>query len=379
VIVHEEVRQFGMVVDPGCMKCLDCVSVCPKNALYFGFGKPASATGARAAHRAKKGASLGEELVLGAAFLAAFFTFRGLYGVIPFLLALGLAGILACCFGALVQLARRPTHSFLGRALKRDGRLTRAGLVFVLSMSAVSLASAHSALVQFHAQRSARAFEDLRPQREAFLVDPSRVLADRERERAERGLASARFVERWGVLPSPQDELQLAWLQLFTGAPAGFEEHIRSAAAAQAASSSSLHYDLGRFLAVRNRTDEAAAAFEAALAAHPSAAVYDRLARLHFEAGRSAEALAVFERALASFPESPDLHFNRGVLLALLGRAEQALTSFQRTLQLDAGRVDARENLVGLLVRMGRHEEAREVARSAPPPQAAAIRLPDGH
>ena len=29
-----------MVVDPGCMKCMDCVSVCPNDALYFGFGKP---------------------------------------------------------------------------------------------------------------------------------------------------------------------------------------------------------------------------------------------------------------------------------------------------------------------------------------------------
>ncbi|MGA1046072.1 MAG: 4Fe-4S binding protein, partial [Phycisphaerales bacterium] len=41
VRVHEEVRDFGMVVDPGCMKCMDCVSVCPNDALYFGFGAPA--------------------------------------------------------------------------------------------------------------------------------------------------------------------------------------------------------------------------------------------------------------------------------------------------------------------------------------------------
>ena len=29
VLVHEEVAKHGMVVDPGCMKCLDCVSSCP--------------------------------------------------------------------------------------------------------------------------------------------------------------------------------------------------------------------------------------------------------------------------------------------------------------------------------------------------------------
>ncbi len=41
VNVSQEVRQWGMVVDPGCMKCGDCVSVCPKDALYVGWGRPA--------------------------------------------------------------------------------------------------------------------------------------------------------------------------------------------------------------------------------------------------------------------------------------------------------------------------------------------------
>lgn len=41
VKVHEEVRDWKAVVDPNCMKCMDCVSVCPTNALYVGFGVPA--------------------------------------------------------------------------------------------------------------------------------------------------------------------------------------------------------------------------------------------------------------------------------------------------------------------------------------------------
>ena len=40
VLVHAEVKEYEMVVDPGCMKCMDCISVCPNDALYFGFGKP---------------------------------------------------------------------------------------------------------------------------------------------------------------------------------------------------------------------------------------------------------------------------------------------------------------------------------------------------
>ncbi|MDQ3800329.1 MAG: 4Fe-4S binding protein, partial [Acidobacteriota bacterium] len=41
VVVHAELKQYGMVVNQDCMKCMDCVSVCPNDALYFGFGKPA--------------------------------------------------------------------------------------------------------------------------------------------------------------------------------------------------------------------------------------------------------------------------------------------------------------------------------------------------
>src|SRR5688572_30567925 len=41
VQVHAEVKEYGMVIDPGCMKHMDCISVCPNDALYLGFGKPA--------------------------------------------------------------------------------------------------------------------------------------------------------------------------------------------------------------------------------------------------------------------------------------------------------------------------------------------------
>lgn len=373
VLVHLEVARHGMVVDPGCMKCLDCVSVCPKDALYFGFGKPALGSGARAAHRAKPARSLAAELGLAGAFLVSFLVYRGLYGVVPFLLAIGLAGILAVTFTELYQVLRRRERSFLGKALRRGGRFTRSGVAFLLAMTVVSGFTLHSALIQFHARRGERTFEALRDQREAFLLDPDRRLPAEDVARVRKALASLRFVQRFGLLRVPESEVRRAWLLLFSGSGRAFEEAFRSLAA-NSSEAASLHYDLGRFHAARGALEPAAAEFEASLAARPSAAVFDQLARLWFEAGRTDEALLVFRRSREAYPSSPDLAFNEGVVLALLGRSEEAMATFREVLELAPGRGDALENLVGLLRAAGREAEARELlersGRPSPPPEA---------
>ena len=348
VIVHEEVRQHGMVVDPGCMKCLDCVSVCPKNALYFGFGRPSFWTRAASKLRSRASFSLGEELLAAAAFLAAFFAFRGLYGVIPFLLALALAGILACCSVALARATQRRELSFCGRALKRGGRWTRAGAVFAALMLAIAVLAVHSALVQYHSARSARAFDDAHELQEAFLVDPRRALEGERRIQVENALQSARFVQRWGLLPSPQNDLQLAWFCLLVGSPGEFERRLASAVANDPELVSA-RFDLGLFLEARGRAEEACAQYEAGLAQVPSAGGYDRLAQLQWRIGKREDALATYERAAHAHPENTDVHFNLGVAQAELGRFARAADAFRRVLELDPERVDAAENLAGVL------------------------------
>ena len=89
VRVHQEVRDYGMVVDSGCMKCRDCVSVCPNDALYYGAGPIPLVAAPRVARPEPRiyPLALWEEAVLGIAFVAFFFAFRGIYGVVPFLMA----------------------------------------------------------------------------------------------------------------------------------------------------------------------------------------------------------------------------------------------------------------------------------------------------
>lgn len=149
VRVHEEVKLHKMVVDSGCMKCLDCIEVCPKGALRFGFAAPP----VRKRPRRAWGFSWGEELLMAIAFIAALFTFRSLYGAVPFLFAIGLA-VLASSGAVLgLRLLRRRDVSWQHLSLRQDGRLTRAGRCAAAGLLVATLFTAHSAVTQFSTWR----------------------------------------------------------------------------------------------------------------------------------------------------------------------------------------------------------------------------------
>ena len=89
VMVHAEVKAYGMVVDPGCMKCMDCVSVCPNDALYFGFGRPVDRRAPRPAPKHYSAdLARGSSLAL-AVFAVSFWAVWDVYQLVPMLMALG--------------------------------------------------------------------------------------------------------------------------------------------------------------------------------------------------------------------------------------------------------------------------------------------------
>ncbi len=143
VRVHQEVRDFGMVVDPGCMKCMDCVSACPNDALYLGLGKPAVLAKPRDAAaearlkspgvRPSYDLTLVEEGACAVMLLMLFMGYRSMYGQIPLLMAIAIAGVGTFMLQRTWRLERDANVRGPFWQLKLKGRVTLAGWVFALA------------------------------------------------------------------------------------------------------------------------------------------------------------------------------------------------------------------------------------------------------
>ncbi|MCU0305702.1 MAG: tetratricopeptide repeat protein [Thermoanaerobaculales bacterium] len=358
VRVHEEVRDHRMVVDPGCMKCLDCVAACPSGALYVGFGAPAVGKGGGT--RRGGAAKLADEIVGGVVFVVGFAAFRGLYGAVPFLLALGLAGCLAGLAVVAWRLARRPDVWLGSLRLEAGGRLRPAGRAVVAVSAVAAIVVVHSLAVQALGVVSRARFEATAPVRHRAL-DLSGAFAPASEE--ERHLVSrADLAESWLDRLSPVEiagsDQRRAWLAALSGRTAEAERLVDRALVRRPDDPQS-HLLAARLLVARGRDDLAVAAYSRVVELAPGTADgYLGLGTVYARNGRLSEAAQVFARGLTASPGSLDLRYNLGLATAMTGDLGAAIGHFQAVVAADPEHRPARENLAGALAAAGRFDEA---------------------
>ncbi len=365
VRVHEEVRDFGMVVNSGCMKCLDCVSVCPNHALYYGVGKlpflarPRTEPSTRGA--TKPAFSWGQEAVLVVAFAAAFLTFRGLYGAIPFLLALGIAGILAYGAFMAVQLLRHREVSHGHLALKRAGQLTRPGRWAVAVGLGILVFWGHSAVIRWQAFAGERLYTQTAAWRRTALDvvhEPALDLTPVESQLVHRALRHFEMVEGWGLWSTAGHAAKRAQLHLLLGDSAGLRPAVEEALA-RGEEPATMHLALAKDALARGDHNQALLACEQAITADPRAPEpYMSLGVLQAQAGDLAAARATFARGQSQATPSPQLLYNSGLVAAWSGDPVPAIDLFKAALELAPQHLEARENLAGMLASMGRFAES---------------------
>ena len=326
VIVHAEVKEYGMVVDPGCMKCMDCVSVCPNDALYFGFGKPSIAV--------KKSLSRNysltwpEELFAAAVFFLSFLAVWDVYQLVAMLMALGIATITTFLAVRTLRLIRSSDLSFYRWNLKSSGVMRKAGYAFLSFAVAWIGLNIHSGYVRYHERAAKIAFERIRIPDELALARPNPVrwLSPSDVANIEAGRKHFNAAVNAGLFVNKEAISKRAWIEYLSGKTGDAVDLLDTATKYQTGEARVLSlYYRG---AILNRT------------------------------GRPEEALADLEEALMERPDLVTAREEKGESLWRLGRYDEAAAAWRDTVRMNNNLPLANNLLAGAALAAGQTGDA---------------------
>lgn len=333
VLVHAEVKQYGMVVDQGCMKCMDCISVCPNDALYFGFGTPAVAV----QKTIKKNYSLTwpEDIFGAIVFAASFMAVWDVYQLVPMLMAIGIAIVTTFLALRTLKLFRSKDLSLYRFLLKSSGQIRSAGWVFLaLALLWIGL-NAHSGWVRYHEREGAIAFQSLEIPDELALAqsDPQQWLSLADRKTVADGIMHYHDALDLGLFVNIDALPKYAWMQYLSG-------------------------NSDKALQLLSDAAEIQKGQARALSLYYRGAILNRL-------GRHDQAITALDQALAERPDLITALEEKGEALWMLGRRKEAVVVWSDALDSNSKLPLANNMLAGAALSVGRREEAADVMTRA--------------
>ena len=344
VRVHEEIGKFGMIVDANCLKDLDCVSVCPKDAIGFRFTRPSLArsfsdVGRR---RLKYDFTLLEDAVMIVVFLATLAITRGLYGYGPFLMALGVGGIVAYLSVLTLRVLRRANVRLNNFQLKRTGALTKHGRVYLGLAALLFVFLSHSGFIRYHEISGESDYERMRYYLHEKQQNPPASLIESAK-------GHAHSVERWGLIRPRTLDGRLASLHSFDNPPTLAADYF-GRAIEQNPRDVALRIQYSQTLLRLERFDAAQGQLLAAAMSEPGsvheqaetevqrATAANMLGRLRGNLGDIQGAAEAFGLALGIDPDDAQAHHGMAQAMELLGRDDAALHHRRELDRLTSGR-----------------------------------------
>lgn len=339
VRVLEETSRFGAVVSASCIRSLDCIDVCPHQALSLRAGRPVAMRGRRPqeAPTPLQSLPLGHDLLLLACFLLSITTLRGLYGMIPLLMGVAIA---LCVTGALHQfllVLSRPNAAFRRLQLKRNDTLTAAGRS---ALSVLVLAAAfmlHSACVRIILWHATALDDRITVARDAALLGdvPESVRSSARRALSAYTLGSGIGSGGIALRDTPWVTHRIAWLQVVTG---DFDaaEHTLARAADRSRSPDALHAEIATMHAARGDIEGAIAQLteRTSHAPRPMPRSTCLLAQLHASLGDPSRAECVLRDFLNRTPGEPTVASALGSMLLATERPVEAVATLSHAARL---------------------------------------------
>ena len=371
VLVHAEVKQFGMVVDPGCMKCMDCISVCPNDALYFGFGKPSVAASAlKGVQPITKNYTLTwpEEIAGAVIFAASLLAVWEVYQLVPMLMALGVAGVTTYLALRVWRLISSSDLAFYKWTLKSAGSIQTAGWAFLAFAVMWIGLNAHSGYIRWNERAGAIAFDQVQVPDELALAqsDPRQWLSPAAAKNVADGRDSFHAARDAGLFVNKEALSKVAWLEYLGGDTEKAVELLDVASENQQGQGRALSlYYRGAILNRLGRADQALVDLDAALKETPNlVTAREEKGEALWRLGQRDEAIASWTEAIRAnpnlpvannflagsgvssassyesqadrvTPNDPYFHWMLGLRLQNIGMTSLAEKHFQRAVQID--------------------------------------------
>lgn len=334
VRVHEEVRDFGMVIDQGCMKCMDCVSVCPMDALSFGIAKPAIKKVVPEGRKERKwDLNWTEEIVFGVIAIFTFLSVYQLYGMVPLLFASGLTALIVFFLFTAWSCLKKKDVKIHNWRLRRSGRMTKKGLAFLVASAVLAVATIHSGAV-----RTLMAYADYHDMKVTtnvsmvFSTDP--IIPDmsimEHARKARKAYQAASWIGDGGIalLPMLQPEIdnRIVWLLAVENRREEAKDFIRKSISKYGMSPEKIS-GLARILRAQSKSTEAREIYMQGITAYPrNFELIDEYVIWLENEGRAWEAITLLRDRLSDTPES--------------------ITQWLASDQIDPERIDAVETII---------------------------------
>jgi len=306
-------------------------------------------------------------------FLKSFLAVRGVYALVPFLMALGCAAVTMFLTLKTWRLFRARELSFYRFNLKSSGKIHKAGWAFAIFACGWIGLNTHCGGVRYHEFLGNVAFQKIQLPDELALaqVNPARWLTPADRDNVVDGKKHYQAASKLGLFVNSEALPKLAWFQYLSGDPEQSVQTLGKAAAHQKDESKALNLyyrgailnRLGRYEEARTSLDEALAERDDLILARQekgeslwqlgrrdeAVSVWadavqrnaqlvltnNELAGAALVAGNLQQA-SVYEKQADQFtPNNPLYHWVLGCRLQDLGMTELAEKHFQQAGQLD--------------------------------------------
>jgi tetratricopeptide (TPR) repeat protein/polyferredoxin len=331
IVVHKEIMEFGKVVNPNCLKDLDCVAVCPNDAIQFGFTKPSLFQSLSGTGKYKKhfNFSLAEDILLAILTFAFVIVLRGLYDLIPFLLALSLAVIFSYFSILFIRIFHREYVRIGPFILKHSGKLTTAGKYFSVLVSFLFVFTVHSSYVHYHSYTGELQYREIVKKSNDFQLDPN---SDAVKSTVESSLEHLSKASALGIYSPASLNRELAAIYLYKQDYQKAEKHLLKMLLSEPGDLEA-RLLLAKSMYVLHQTSEAEEELKKIVSNADISTEHDykirsdaflMLGHLEEKSGFPSAALAHYEQSLKDNPEHVEAMLALGIISMQSGNLVQA-------------------------------------------------------